>query len=62
MVLAAQVLRPDTLDNVAELLALPQAIRGYGPVKEAAFHTQMARRDELRAMLTGSSPAALAAE
>jgi indolepyruvate ferredoxin oxidoreductase len=62
LVLAAQVLRPDTLDNVAELLALPQAIRGYGPVKEAAFHTQMARRDELRAMLTGSSPAALAAE
>jgi indolepyruvate ferredoxin oxidoreductase len=62
LALAVRVLRPDTLADVAELLSLPQAIRGYGPVKEAAFGIQMARREELRAMLTGRGPAALAAE
>ncbi|CAM5492201.1 hypothetical protein ATER59S_03470 [Aquamicrobium terrae] len=34
--------------TVAQLLALPQDIRGYGPVKEEAFKKTMARREVLR--------------
>ncbi|EAR51176.1 indolepyruvate ferredoxin oxidoreductase [Oceanicola granulosus HTCC2516] len=37
---------------VHDLLALPQQIRGYGPVKEAAFAEQAARREALRQALT----------
>jgi len=33
---------------IAELLALPQEIRGYGPVKEEAFEKTMARRHAIR--------------
>ncbi len=62
LALAGQVLRPGTATLVAELLALPQTIRGYGPVKEAAFRTWMTRREELRSTLTDSNPTALAAE
>jgi len=52
---------PDTLPLIRELLGLPLEIRGYGPVKEAAFAKQMARRAELVATLDGN-PVALAAE
>jgi indolepyruvate ferredoxin oxidoreductase len=62
LALAAQVLRKETLPMVRNLLSLPQEIRGYGPVKAAAFDRQMARREELRAALTGGTPAVLAAE
>lgn len=52
---------PETLPLIRELLGLPLQIRGYGPVKEAAFVKQMARRAELLAALDGN-PMALAAE
>jgi indolepyruvate ferredoxin oxidoreductase len=55
LALAAQVLTADTLPLVRELLSLPQDIRGYGPVKEAAFAEQMARRDRLRSALHGGT-------
>ncbi|MEZ5796121.1 MAG: DUF6537 domain-containing protein [Paracoccaceae bacterium] len=41
-----------TLPLLRELLALPQEIRGYGPVKEAAHGRQMQRRDALRAQIS----------
>jgi indolepyruvate ferredoxin oxidoreductase len=62
LALAAQVLRKETLPLVRNLLSLPQEIRGYGPVKAEAYDRQMARREELRAALTGGTPAAMAAE
>ena len=62
LALAAQVLRKETLPLLRNLLSLPQDIRGYGPVKAAAYDRQMARREELRAALTGGAPAAMAAE
>ena len=51
----------ETLPLIRELLALPLEIRGYGPVKEAAFAKQMARRAEILATLD-TSPMAFAAE
>jgi indolepyruvate ferredoxin oxidoreductase len=57
----AEHVTPDTLPLIRELLGLPLQIRGYGPVKEAAFAKQMARRAELLATLDGN-PVALAAE
>ena len=57
----AEWITAETLPLVRELLALPLQIRGYGPVKEAAFVRQLARRAELLAMLDGN-PVALAAE
>ncbi len=62
LTLAAQVLTTQTLPMLRELLALPQEIRGYGPVKEAAFHKQMAKRKQIRAALQGKNPVAMAAE
>jgi indolepyruvate ferredoxin oxidoreductase len=59
---AEQVLSADTLPLLRELLALPLEIRGYGPVKEAAFRKQMARREDILAALGGEHPVALAAE
>ena len=58
---AEQTLTTETLPLIRELLALPQEIRGYGPVKEAAFTKQMARRAEILATLD-TTPMALAAE
>lgn len=58
LALAAKALTAQTLPQFQELLALPEQIRGYGPVKEAAYHQQMARRQALRAALqTGGTPA-----
>lgn len=60
--LAERALTPDTLPQVQELLTLPQAIRGFGPVKEAAHARQMARREVLRAeLIEGKGPAVPAA-
>ncbi len=60
--LAERVLSAETLPLLRELLALPQEIRGYGPVKETAFARQMERRDALRAALQEKRPLATAAE
>ncbi len=49
--LAERVLNAGNLPMVQELLALPQDIRGFGPVKEAACERQIARREALRAQL-----------
>ncbi len=62
LALAVRKLTVDNLPLVRELLSLPNQIRGYGPVKEAAFHQQMARRADLRAALDHYSPMPLAAE
>ncbi|NBO18174.1 MAG: hypothetical protein EBV03_02920 [Proteobacteria bacterium] len=51
MALVLQKLSPGTHDICAELLALPEEIRGYGPVKEANLKKAYARRAQLRAML-----------
>ena len=58
---AEQTLTTETLPLIRELLALPLEIRGYGPVKEAAFAKQMARRAEILAKLD-TTPMAFAAE
>ncbi|NEY90086.1 indolepyruvate ferredoxin oxidoreductase family protein [Tabrizicola oligotrophica] len=62
LALAAQTLTAETLPTLRELLSLPRDIRGYGPVKDAAFKRQMARRDRLRAALQDKTSAAVAAE
>jgi len=46
--------------RLKELLALPQDIRGYGPVKEAAFHTGCERREQIRADLLNTTIATAA--
>ncbi|MGA0542238.1 indolepyruvate ferredoxin oxidoreductase family protein [Neotabrizicola sp. VNH66] len=60
--LVQQAVRPENIAQMQALLALYQDIRGYGPVKEAAFHTQMKRRDALREALSGPGPLRFAAE
>ncbi len=49
-VVAAE-LRPDNLDRAVAIAALPDMIRGFGPVKEANRTKAMARRDTLLAGL-----------
>ena len=62
LALACAALNADTLPLVRELLMLPGQIRGYGPVKEAAFDRQMARRAEIRAALERGDATRIAAE
>ncbi|MBE2278686.1 MAG: indolepyruvate ferredoxin oxidoreductase family protein [Rhodobacteraceae bacterium] len=62
LALALAMLTPETLPLLRELLTLPLQIRGYGPVKAAAFARQMARRAEIHAALEGAGTATLAAE
>ena len=62
LALAAQRLTAQTLPDFRALLTLPGEIRGYGPVKEAAYHQQMARRTNLRAALENGGATAIAAE
>lgn len=62
LALAAQRLSAQTLPDFRALLTLPGEIRGYGPVKEAAYHQQMARRTSLRAALENGGATAIAAE
>jgi indolepyruvate ferredoxin oxidoreductase len=47
------VARPEDL---AELLGLPEAIRGYGPVKAEALARARARRDEILARIAAARP------
>ncbi len=54
-------LRPDTLAAAADLAALPQDVRGFGPVKEASLHAAEARRADLLRRLDAPE-AALAAD
>lgn len=51
MALVKQTLSRDNIDICAELLTVPDAIRGYGPVKEANLEKAKHLRLELRAML-----------
>ena len=62
LALAVRILSAENLPLVRELLILPWAIRGYGPVKEASYRQQMARRAEIRAELGRNGPMAIAAE
>ncbi|MGO4852184.1 indolepyruvate ferredoxin oxidoreductase family protein [Phaeovulum sp. W22_SRMD_FR3] len=62
LTLAQAVLSSATAPLVRELLGLPWQIRGFGPVKQAAFDTQMRRREEIRSQLQSQGPLALAAE
>jgi indolepyruvate ferredoxin oxidoreductase len=51
------VLSPLTLETAIEILALPDRIRGYGPVKEKAVRDAMARYAQLAADLANPPPA-----
>jgi indolepyruvate ferredoxin oxidoreductase len=51
------VLSPLTIETAVELLALPDRIRGYGPVKEKAVHDAKTRHAELAADLVNPPPA-----
>lgn len=51
MVQALDGLRADTLDAAVALAELPQQIRGFGPVKEAAWREAQAKREGLLARL-----------
>ncbi len=62
MTLAIETVNADTLPLVRELLTLPWQIRGFGPVKEAAYEKQIARREAIRVMLQSGRTAAIAAE
>ena len=54
-------LRPDTLDAAIVLAALPQDIRGFGPVKAASLDAARPRREALLTQIS-SAPLAVAAE
>ena len=58
---ALAALRPDTLDAAVQLAGLPQAIRGFGPVKEASRRDAMASRAALLAQLDAPGRVAEAA-
>jgi indolepyruvate ferredoxin oxidoreductase len=51
--LVKRMLGRDNLDLCTKLLALPEEIRGYGPVKEENLKKAQARRTQLRSMLEG---------
>jgi indolepyruvate ferredoxin oxidoreductase len=51
------VLSPVTLDTAIEILALPDRIRGFGPVKEKAVQDAKARYAQLAADLASPPPA-----
>ncbi len=58
---ALAALSPETMETVMALAALPDQIRGYGPVKDAARAKAEARRAELLAALDRPPVAAMAA-
>ena len=62
LALACAAATPENLPLLRELLMLPQGIRGYGPVKEAAFGKQMERRAKIRAALAQGNATRIAAE
>ena len=49
--LVAKRLSTATVGDCVALLSWPQEVRGYGPVKQAAYTKAMARRDDLRASI-----------
>jgi indolepyruvate ferredoxin oxidoreductase len=51
------VLSPLTLDTAVEILALPDRIRGYGPVKEKSVRDARARYAQLAVDLASPPPA-----
>jgi indolepyruvate ferredoxin oxidoreductase len=51
------VLSPLTIDTAVEILALPDRIRGYGPVKEKSVRDARARYAQLAADLANPPPA-----
>jgi len=55
-------LRPETLEAAVNLASLPDAIRGFGPVKDSARAKAQARRTELLAALNNAPAVAMAAE
>ena len=56
-------LRLDTIDAAVALAALPQDIRGFGPVKAASLDAARPRREALLARLDApTSAVAMAAE
>lgn len=50
------LLKPETQEVVAALAALPEQIRGYGPVKHAAIEKAKLREKELLEALRGAPP------
>jgi indolepyruvate ferredoxin oxidoreductase len=50
------LLKPETQELVAALAALPEQIRGYGPVKHAAVEKAKLREKELLEALRGAPP------
>ena len=62
LALVVRKLTAENLPLARELLSLPEKIRGYGPVKEAAYRQQMARRTDIRVALDRNGPMAIAAE
>jgi indolepyruvate ferredoxin oxidoreductase len=55
-------LRPETLETAVNLASLPDAIRGFGPVKDNARAKAETRRTELLAALNNAPVVAIAAE
>jgi indolepyruvate ferredoxin oxidoreductase len=51
-----QHLAPDNRDAARALASLPQQVRGYGPVKEAAWEKVQPERERLRARLCSRTP------
>jgi indolepyruvate ferredoxin oxidoreductase len=51
----------ETSSQITQLLAWPQEVRGYGPVKEHAFEKAMARRNAIQKEIKNSGPSRIAA-
>jgi indolepyruvate ferredoxin oxidoreductase len=49
MALLCESLRPETVHAAAELAAVPNRVRGYGPVKGAQFRAANVKREALLA-------------
>jgi indolepyruvate ferredoxin oxidoreductase len=60
--LIAAGLRSDNFETAVALAAIPDLIRGFGPVKEANRTDAMARRESLLVELRAPPRTALAAE
>ena len=58
---AIAALRPETLDTAVALADIPNHIRGFGPVKDAAMQGAIPQRVALLAALN-AQPVAMAAE
>jgi indolepyruvate ferredoxin oxidoreductase len=59
---ALATLRPETVETAISLASLPDAIRGFGPVKDNARTKAETRRAELLAALNNAPAVAMAAE